>query len=277
MIIREYRKHLQENKSENTVRNYISTLKDFKEYVRIPLESVTYEDFQNYIWRLRENGLKNRTVNLKISRIKNFYRFLEGKKNVSQQIDKIINSKYLKVEHNNRHIFTERMIMRLLESDLKLRIKVIVILVFTGALNVRELEGLKKESFIVKENYVKLKVYNHFTEKRRVIYIPKKFYPYIEEYMNKYDSEYLFYSQRTGKYLTRETLNKELQYSGYELIGERISQNDLKVSCYNYLFDKGLSLFTIAEIMNFSDVDILISHLVNKEYRVTQEIGEIFS
>mgnify|MGYP000037572621 CR=1 FL=1 len=78
--IRKWKKFLieEEGKRESTVKNYISTVSELREFSRKPLRHLTLNEFENYIWRLKENGLKNRTINLKTSRIKNFYEFLSN-------------------------------------------------------------------------------------------------------------------------------------------------------------------------------------------------------
>ena len=281
MIIREYRQKLkEEGKEHTTIRNYISSVKDYREFIRQPLRSATLEDYENYIWRLKENGLSKRTINLKTSRIKDFYEFLKSKETVSQQIDKIIDKPYLEIEKAKRGLFTIRSLDRVLnEGTVKLRTKCLLILMFWGGMNPTELSLLKQNAFIERENYVKARVFNTEKDSRRIIFIPNKYYQYIKDFMKTVDDDnpYLFQSSITGRNLNPQTIKQKVLSTGHSILGYKFSITQIRKGGFNHLYREGLSLFTIAEIMGFKNLRTLWKYIVTDEFSTEKEIGDIIS
>lgn len=274
MIIREFRKHMQEGgKSQATIRNYISALAEFKNYVRLPLRSVTYEDLDNYIWRLKENGLSKRTINAKLGRIKAFYRFLKKRENTSRQIDLILEKDYLKIKDRKRNIFSEHVINKLLEHDYRKEVKGAIVLAFCGAVTTREMEKIQRANVVKKDTYAKMKIFNPFNDRRRIIYIPNHYYKYIQELFDSHNSQWLFYNKNSDTHYSRESFSGWIKNTGYEVIGRNIILDDIKNSCPNYLYSQGLDLFTISEILDRS-ITSVINSISTDEFDKDKDIGK---
>lgn len=72
-----YRKSLKRrNCSKYTVRNYISTLKQFVIWLDVPIETVTHKKLIGFIDHLLERRLKPKTINCYLDSIRGFYDYL---------------------------------------------------------------------------------------------------------------------------------------------------------------------------------------------------------
>ena len=104
--------------SNHTVTAYRRDLKDFKDYCKVEFDQedfreLHYNQIRNWVVFLIDKGLKNKTVNRKISSLKTFYNFL-------QKIEEINNNplskhKSLKIEKNISIPFTNKEINEVIE------------------------------------------------------------------------------------------------------------------------------------------------------------------
>ena len=72
-----YRRFLKrKNCSKHTVRNYMSTLKQFVLWVDVPIEQVTHKTMLSFIDYLLDKRLKPKTINCYLNSIRGFYEYL---------------------------------------------------------------------------------------------------------------------------------------------------------------------------------------------------------
>jgi len=72
-----YRRFLKrKNCSKHTLRNYMSTLKQFVLWVDVPIEQVTHKTVLSFIDRLLDKRLKPKTINCYLNSIRGFYEYL---------------------------------------------------------------------------------------------------------------------------------------------------------------------------------------------------------
>jgi len=73
-----YRRSLKRrNCSKYTIRNYMSTLKQFIIWLKIPIEAVTHKDLVGFIDHLLSKRLKPKTINCYLDSIRGFYDYLD--------------------------------------------------------------------------------------------------------------------------------------------------------------------------------------------------------
>jgi site-specific recombinase XerD len=72
-----YRRFLKrKNCSQHTVRNYMSTLRQFVLWVDVPIEQVTHKTVLSFIDHLLDKRLKPKTINCYLNSIRGFYNYL---------------------------------------------------------------------------------------------------------------------------------------------------------------------------------------------------------
>ena len=72
-----YRRFLKrKNCSKHTLRNYMSTLKQFILWVDVPIEQVTHKTVLSFMDHLLDNRLKPKTINCYLNSIRGFYEYL---------------------------------------------------------------------------------------------------------------------------------------------------------------------------------------------------------
>ena len=83
-IIAKYKKFLQRiNYSEQTVKGYFKNIKNFCEWLIIPLEEVTENVIYEYIGLLHNRRLKPKTINSYLNAIRRFYYYLQFEERIN--------------------------------------------------------------------------------------------------------------------------------------------------------------------------------------------------
>ena len=79
-----YRRFLKrKNCSKHTVRNYMSTLKQFVLWLDVPIEQVTHKKVLSFIDHLLDKLLKPKTINCYLDSIRGFYDYLRGEEQLA--------------------------------------------------------------------------------------------------------------------------------------------------------------------------------------------------
>jgi len=83
-IIAKYKRFLKRiNYSEITVRNYFFNIKQFSDWLKVPIDEVTSEVIFEYIGFLQHRRLKPKTINSYLNGIRKFYNFLKFEERVN--------------------------------------------------------------------------------------------------------------------------------------------------------------------------------------------------
>jgi len=81
----------QKNYSKYTIKSYKKDITQFIEFLKekkiFDFEKVEYEDFINFIGKLKSSNLKEKTIGRKVASLKSFYKFL-------------VMRRYIKKNHN---------------------------------------------------------------------------------------------------------------------------------------------------------------------------------
>ena len=81
-----YRRSLKRrNYSNNTIRNYMSTLKQFVIWLDVPIESVNHKKLAGFIEHLQRRRLKPKTINCYLDSIRGFYDYLTYEEQLQMQ------------------------------------------------------------------------------------------------------------------------------------------------------------------------------------------------
>ncbi|HHV73416.1 MAG TPA: tyrosine-type recombinase/integrase [Thermoanaerobacterium sp.] len=225
------------NLSENTIDDYITTLKEFKKFCidqqKVNIEDITTSDIKSYLISRQEKGNKPATINHHIGNIRTFFKYLVDcgyiMKSPAENLKKIKTD--IKIE-----TFTENQIMQMLKyySRMKNRDKtffayrdytMIVTLLGTG-IRRGELINLRWKDIDLINNGVTI-----FGKARKQRTIP------ITEKLRKELMEYQIFCQQKIKNITQDS------YVFCDLNGKQLTTNAI-----NQIFKR------IKKVMNFKDV-----------------------
>lgn len=268
--IREYEKDLSNlRKTDNTITNYVSSLNQFKEFIRKPLKNANHQDMENFVWRQKRNGLKNRTINLKISRIQFFYKWYKRttKEPLPPQIDDILEFNTLNVDRENI-IITESTIFDILHSRMTWDKKALVAIIFCSGMSVESVIHLKTNNFKERKDFG----YVRYGDDENTYYavFPKPFYRYIKDYLGTLDKGDLLFTK------SPDNLRINLNKVGMVYTGDTLKWHELRISAYNFMYRQGIDLFLICESTGVS-LENLVRVLDMQGTSIAARIGKKYA
>lgn len=269
-LIRQWEKHLLKEIEERTVKNYISTIKEFREFIRKPLDNPTYDDFDNYLWRIKENGMRDTTINMKIKRIKLFYRWYEKNNSISEEIVKILNQTYLRVDKKEKIMLTLKRLDFLLKSrSVEPSMKYVMVVIFFTLCGNENIMKFRKSNFIENERYAKVKIPGYKSQRHKVGYIPKPYYKYVKDYLKQIDTEIVFPARyNDDEAMVRSTLWKTLDSIGYVVLGDSLSVKDIRRGGINFYYRNGMDVFALCELAGYKTFKSLQNQIVIEDMDV---------
>lgn len=271
LIVREYEKDLSNlRKTDNTIRNYVSSLNQFKEFIRKPLKNANNQDMEDFVWRQKRNGLKNRTINLKISRIQFFYKWYKrtSKEPLPPQIDDILEFNTLSVKRADKVIITESTIFDIVHSKMTWDKKALIVIVFCTGMSPENAIHLKTTNFIEKKGYGFVRYGDE--EDRLFAAFPEPLYKYVRKYLGTLDRGDLLFDKNL------EQIKGYLRKIGEVYTGASLSWNEMRVSAYNFMYRQGVDLFLISESTGMR-LQRLVEVLDLESSHVASRIGKVYS
>lgn len=271
------------NFSENTLDAYIRDIKKLKEYAIVDLESIgpekiTYDNLQEYIFKLSKQKFSERSQARWISSIKAFFKYLLEdeirKDNPSSLLEGPKLGLYLPDTLSLADI--EKIIQAIeINSDLGRRNKCIIEVLYGCGLRVSELIDIKISNINFKENYIKI---DGKGEKTRFVplaeYTAKLLKEYITEVrskckVNKKHEDILFLNSR-GTSMSRVIvfiIIKELTDKAG--VSKKISPHTFRHSFATHLLQNGADLRYIQEMLGHSSITTtgIYTHLKTEELR----------
>ncbi len=212
---------LENNKSNNTIENYIRNIESFKkwyyettagEFKKLYRPNVL--DYKGYLRNIKKNRkgqpLKAESINANLSALAKYNEFLVYK-GIQKEI--VINDKdFLKVQHQRINPCTidksdvENFRQKILENESKRDYAIITVLAYTG-LRISECLNIKMNDFDF--NSKEIIIRDGKGDKQRIVYFNEKIENAIKEYLKerKSNSEYLFCSRQSDK-VCRSRINQ---------------------------------------------------------------------
>lgn len=278
-LIEEFLKYLLIDKgySNNTIESYKRDLLKFLEFNNNKnINQITSIDLKNYIRRLSEENLNEKSVSRNISCLKSFYKFLLIEKKIEYNPTEALFMP--KIKKNLPNILTEDEIFKLLDINLvnnfSYRNKAMLELMYGSGLRVSELINLKLEDIDLNQEIIR--VFGKGS-KERVIpigeFASEALKIYINKYrsimIKKYNNEYLFLNNHGNK-MTRQGFFKIIKIIAKEKgIDKEISPHILRHSFASHLLKYGADLRTIQELLGHSDISTtqVYTHITNEELK----------
>jgi integrase/recombinase XerD len=273
--------------AKNTLSAYKLDLESFEEFLgKINLSEVNLDNLRYYIQYLKKQAYSAKSINRKISALKQFYQFLTSEEIIHENptIDLELHKQPRNLPKMLEFKEVEALFNQLSDNETPegIRMHCMLAILYSAGLRVSELVSLKTSNFEQgqpifqvngKGNKERIAIINNHAQtilakylSIREFFIPKK---------NK-NCSWLFPSTSAQGYITRHRFAQLLKELALEanIDPERISPHVLRHSFASHLLDNGADLRSIQELLGHSSINTtqIYTHLShNKLQQVIDE------
>jgi site-specific recombinase XerD len=252
-----YRRFLKrKNYSTNTVKNYLSGLKQFLVWVDVPIEQTDYPKVLHYIDFLLDRRQKPTTINSQLNRIRRFYDYLIYEQGL--QIDNPVRAgSALRVGRPlPKHLRDEQVDLFLAVVD-DPRDKAMFLLMLRSGLRVAEVAGLTFDAIDFRRG--KILVQGGKGSKDRVVNVSKDAVRALAAYLKvrpKSRSVYVFLVRKgpyRGQPLSIRSIQKRMKYHARKA-ALNASCHHLRHTMATQMLNAGADLTTIQDLLGHTSV-----------------------
>ena len=261
--------------AKNTALAYKTDLKAFLKYLEennIKLEDVRHQNITEFLWQLKQKGLKVSSIYRMTEAVRQYYKFL-----VLENVIKINPSENLvspKIPMTLPDMLTFEEVDLLLNSvngsDIQsLRNRTMLELLYAPGLRVSELVNLKFDNINIEEKFVRIIGKGN---KERLIPFTDKAQMYLKIYLNnrqKSKSDYVFLT-RLGKPISRIEFWRQLKNIAIAAgITKKISPHTLRHSFATHILSAGADIRFVQEMLGHSSISTtqIYTHLTNEHIK----------
>lgn len=261
--------------AKNTALAYKTDLKAFLKYLEennIKLEDVRHQNITEFLWQLKQKGLKVSSIYRMTEAVRQYYKFL-----VLENVIKINPSENLvspKIPMTLPDMLTFEEVDLLLNSvngsDIQsLRNRTMLELLYATGLRVSELVNLKFDNINIEEKFVRIIGKGN---KERLIPFTDKAQMYLKIYLNnrqKSKSDYVFLT-RLGKPISRIEFWRQLKNIAIAAgITKKISPHTLRHSFATHILSAGADIRFVQEMLGHSSISTtqIYTHLTNEHIK----------
>jgi integrase/recombinase XerC len=255
--------------STETVRSYKVALVKFFAFCDKKYDEVQLSDIRGWVASLNQNGLKPRTVHLKISAVKSFYRYAMEEHLVKK--NPTLKVKTPKKEDSLPYYLTQRQVALLQELTRQdVRDRAIVEALYATGVRVSELLQIKLED--IKWETRQIWIRKGKGNKERFVLFSYECAERLKTYLRlrKEESEYLFASNRGG-HLSRILIEKRFQEFSKKL-GFKVVPHTMRHTFAAHLAEKGMDFSYIQDLLGHANINStriytrLMSHARKQKY-----------
>ena len=254
----EFYEYLKREKSlsPNTVKGYISDIKNFLKFVpREQLKQVNFSLIRKYLGELQERGYQKSTLARRVATLHSFFHYLYLKGNLA--FSPLSNLRAPKLEKRIPSFLEEVEVERLLETTqgedfFHLRDKAILELLYATGMRIMELINLNMGDIDYLENLVKVQGKGN---KERLIplgsYAKKALNIYLEKRNGRVKvGEDALFINKYGERLSDRWIRKKLKkYIDKTEILKKVSPHTLRHSFATHLLNRGADLRSVQELL----------------------------
>ena len=244
------------NYSTNTVKNYLSGLKQFLVWVDVPIEQADYRKVLHYIDFLLDRRRKPKTINCHLHRIRRFYDYLIYEQDVKMDNPVRLGCSLRIPRPLPKHLRDEQIDLFLAMVD-DVRDKAIFMLMLRSGLRVAEVANLKVDAIDFRRG--KILVQAGKGGKDRVVYVSKDAVKAIVAYLKarpKSASKYVFLVKKgpyRGQPLSIRSIQKRLKHHARKA-SLKASCHQLRHSFATQMLNAGADLATIQDLLGHTSV-----------------------
>jgi len=252
-----YRRFLKrKNCSKHTVKNYMSTLKQFVLWVDVPIEQVTHKTILSFLDHLLDKQLKPKTINCYLNSIRRFYEYLIEEEQVP--ISHPVKRGYsLRLSRPLPRYLRDEDVPRLFSVITSKRDRAIFMLMLRCGLRVEEVARLTMAALDLARS--QLFVYEGKGVKDRVVYLSNDAYKILIEYLKARPSSrakrvFLIEKGRfKGKPIQVRGIQHRMQQYA-EKAGLKISCHQLRHTMATQLLNADADLVTIQDLLGHTRI-----------------------
>jgi site-specific recombinase XerD len=252
-----YRRFLKrKNCSKHTVKNYMSTLKQFVLWVDVPIEQVTHKTVLSFIDHLLDKRLKPKTINCYLNSIRGFYEYLIEEEQVP--ISHPVKRGYsLRLSRPLPRYLRDEDVPKLFNVISSKRDRAMFMLMLRCGLRVEEVAKLTMAALDLPRS--QLFVYEGKGVKDRVVYLSNDAYKILVEYLKERPSTrakrvFLIDKGRfKGKPIQVRGIQHRMQYYAKKA-GLKISCHQLRHTMATQLLNADADLVTIQDLLGHTRI-----------------------
>jgi len=252
-----YRRFLKrKNCSKHTVRNYMSTLKQFVLWLDVPIEQVTHKKILSFIDHLLDKRLKPKTINCYLDSIRGFYEYLIEEEQV--QISHPVKRGYaLRLSRPLPRYLRDEDVPRLFKVINSRRDRAIFMLMLRCGLRVEEVAKLTMAALDLPRSQVF--VHEGKGGKDRVVYLSNDAYKALVQYLKTRPSsraKRVFLVEK-GRYRGTPVKVRGIQHRMQfyaQKAGLKISCHHLRHTMATQLLNADADLVTIQDLLGHTRI-----------------------
>lgn len=261
-------------KSENTIKSYISHVNEMLVMINKNENEITYSDLLN--WQSAFINNSPATINLKISAVKSYFKYLkkigEINNNPAEELEKVKNNEKVK-----QYVSSEDM-KKIIEKMYTSQGKAIVSLMASTGMRYSEMANITIDQYYNAINGDRAIVIIGKGNKERTIYINSSVEKYIEDYLsknykNKKGTNNLFVSvdeSSLRKSLILAATKANLPYA------KSISPHWLRVFWATNAIENGIDLATIRDALGHADISTTSKYVKSCDKKVKNAMIQDF-
>jgi len=252
-----YRRFIKrKNYSAHTVKNYMSTLRQFILWIDIPVESVSNKKVLSYIDHLQRLRLASKTINSHLDSIRGFYNYLIDEEQV-QMVSPIKRGYALRLSRPLPRYLSDEDVVQLFSVIKNRRDRAIFMLMLRCGLRVEEVAKLTLTAI----DFVRsqLFVFEGKGGKGRVVYLSRDAKSMLEEYLQKRPAsrtQRLFLVEEKthrGKPLSVRGIQKRMEHYARKA-GIKASCHQLRHTMATQLLNADADLVSIQDLLGHTRI-----------------------
>ena len=252
-----YRRFLKrKNCSKHTLRNYMSTLKQFVLWVDVPIEQVTHKTVLSFMDHLLDKRLKPKTINCYLNSIRGFYEYLieEEQLPISHPVKRGYS---LRLSRPLPRYLRDEDVPRLFNVISSKRDRAMFMLMLRCGLRVEEVSKLTMAALDLPRS--QLFVYEGKGVKDRVVYLSNDAYKILVQYLKARPSSrakrvFLIEKGRfKGKPIQVRGIQHRMQHYA-QIAGLKVSCHQLRHTMATQLLNADADLVTIQDLLGHTRI-----------------------
>ncbi|MDA3840595.1 MAG: tyrosine-type recombinase/integrase [Patescibacteria group bacterium] len=234
------------NYSEQTIKSYLSSLKDYFIYIKTVSNLPDISLIKKYLLEKKDKGLSPQTINLYLNSIKYFYRDI-------CKSNKKIDIKFAKRSLKIPVVLSRKEIQLIIESCSNEKHKLLLGLSYGAGLRISETLNLKLKDVSIDELVIHIK--DAKGKKDRITIIPESLIPHLSKQCSeKENNDYVFESSRGGRLTQRSAQKVFEKYLKVSSINKPATFHSLRHSFATHLLENGVDIRYVQELLGHANI-----------------------
>lgn len=237
--------------SNETVRSYWLSLRQFFGYCNIDYDMVKAKDIRNWLAELDKQKLKPSSMQIKLAAIKMFFQYCAEENLIIKNPVKDIG--HIKIEDSLPHYLTKKQLAQIMELSIEsLRNCAIVHTLYDTGVRISELLNIRIED--IKWDDKQIWIRQGKGNKERFVLFTTQCSERLKAYLasRKKESTYIF-CNHSGKPLSRNQM--EVIFRKYsEILGIRVTPHTMRHTFAAHLIEKGMPESYVQELLGHKNI-----------------------